>query len=88
MDSPIYSGTLGNSVSLKDESHNNSLLEYPHYTRPQIFRDMKVPDVLINGNHKEIELWRKDQMLERTFKRRKDLIQTENIVQSEEKNVE
>jgi len=84
----LLPGTLGNSVSLQDESHNNSLLEYPHYTRPQIFRDMKVPDVLINGNHKEIELWRKDQMLERTFKRRKDLIQTENIIQSEENNVE
>ena len=84
----LLPGTLGNSVSLQDESHNNSLLEYPHYTRPKIFRDMKVPDVLINGNHKEIELWRKDQMLERTFKRRKDLIQTENIIQSEENNVE
>ena len=70
----LLPGTLGDSNSLTDESHNSSLLEYPQYTRPQIFRGMKVPDVLMNGNHKEIELWRGEQMLQRTFKRRKDLI--------------
>ena len=72
----LLPGTLGDPYSLVNESHNSPLLEYPQYTRPQVFRDMKVPDVLMNGNHKEIELWRKEQMLKRTFKRRKDLIKS------------
>ena len=70
-------GTLGAPDSLVDESHNSFLLEYPQYTRPQVFRNMKVPDVLTNGNHKEIVLWREEQMLKRTFIRRKDLIKSE-----------
>ena len=73
----LLPGTLGDPDSLINESHNSPLLEYPHYTRPQVFRNMKVPDVLTNGNHKEIELWREEQMLKRTFKRRKDLIKSE-----------
>ena len=73
----LLPGTLGDPDSLINESHNSPLLEYPQYTRPQIFRDMKVPDVLISGNHKEIEFWREEQMLKRTFKRRKDLIKRE-----------
>ena len=73
----LLPGTLGDPDSLVDESHNSSLLEYPQYTRPQVFRNMKVPDVLTNGNHKDIKLWRKEQQLKRTFKRRKDLIKSE-----------
>ena len=73
----LLPGTLGDPDSLTNESHNSPLLEHPQYTRPQNFRNMKVPDVLINGNHKEIELWREEQMLKRTFKRRKDLIKNE-----------
>tara|TARA_X000000950_G_C13684444_1_gene565334 strand:- start:49 stop:789 length:741 start_codon:yes stop_codon:yes gene_type:complete len=70
----LLPGTLGDPDSLINESHNTPLLEYPQYTRPYVYRDMKVPDVLLNGNHKEIELWRKEQMLVRTYKKRKDLI--------------
>ena len=73
----LLPGTLGDPDSLINESHNSSLLEYPQYTRPKVFRNMKVPDVLISGNHKEIEFWREEQMLKRTFKRRKDLIKSE-----------
>ncbi len=73
----LLPGTLGDPDSLNNESHNSPLLEYPQYTRPQVFKNMKVPDVLLNGNHKEIELWREEQMLRRTFKRRKDLIKSE-----------
>ena len=73
----LLPGTLGDPDSLINESHNSSLLEYPQYTRPQVFRDMKVPDVLIKGNHKEIKLWREEHMLERTFRRRKDLIKND-----------
>ncbi len=73
----LLPGTLGDPDSLINESHNSSLLEYPQFTRPQVFRNMKVPDVLISGNHKEIELWRAEQMSKRTLKRRKDLIKSQ-----------
>ena len=77
----LIPGTIGDPESLIDESHNSSLLEYPHYTRPPIFKEMKVPDVLLSGNHKEIELWRKEQMLNRTFQRRKDLMKNKVYLQ-------
>ena len=73
----LLPGTLGDPDSLLDESHNSFLLEYPQYTRPLFFKDMKVPDILVSGNHKEIELWRKERMIERTMERRKDLIYEE-----------
>ena len=69
----LLPGTLGDPASLFDESHNSSLLEYPQYTRPKIFNGMKVPDVLISGNHEEIKLWREQKSLERTLDRRNDL---------------
>ncbi len=69
----LLPGTLGDPKSLINESHNSNLLEYPQYTRPQVFKNMKVPDVLLSGNHKEIDLWRKEQMLKRTYQKRKDL---------------
>ena len=74
----LLPGTLGDPGSLIDESHNSSLLEYPHYTRPPIFKEMKVPDILVSGNHEEIKLWRKQKMLERTLDRRNDLISNKN----------
>ena len=73
----LIPGTLGDPDSLINESHNSNLLEYPQYTRPNLFKGMKVPDILLSGNHKEIEAWRKDQMKMRTFKKRKDLIESE-----------
>ena len=75
----LLPGTLGDPDSLINESHNSSLLEHPHYTRPPIFRNMKVPDVLTNGNHKDIKLWRKEQQLKRTFNRRRDLIKSDEL---------
>ena len=75
----LLPGTLGDPDSLIDESHNSSLLEYPQYTRPQIFRDMKVPDVLISGNHEEIKIWREKKSFERTLERRNDLISDEDL---------
>jgi tRNA (guanine37-N1)-methyltransferase len=59
--------------SRKNESFNNFLLEYPQYTRPAIWKKMKVPDVLLSGNHKEIEKWRREKSIEITKKRRPDL---------------
>ncbi len=70
-------GVLGNEESLHNESFENSLLDFPHYTRPYDFRGCKVPDVLISGNHKEIEKWRAEQSLIITRKRRPDLLSNE-----------
>ena len=75
----LLPGTLGDPNSLLDESHNSSLLEYPQYTRPYVFREMKVPDILISGNHDQIKLWRDEQRLERTFNRRNDLFMTRDL---------
>ena len=60
--------------SIKEESFSNGLLEYPQYTRPEVFEGMKVPDILLSGNHQEIDKWRKEQSLEITKKKRPDLL--------------
>ena len=66
-------GTLGHMESAQEDSFSNGLLEYPHYTRPREFRGLKVPEVLLNGNHKEINGFRLEKSIERTKKRRPDL---------------
>jgi len=73
----LLPGTLGDPSSLKDESHNSSLLEYPQYTRPYIFKEMRVPDILVSGNHKVIKSWREEKSLLRTYARRVDLLTTD-----------
>ena len=70
----LLPGVLGDDDSSHDESFSHGLLEYPQYTRPAEFRGMKVPDVLIGGNHAEIEKWRREQAKLRTQKRRPDLL--------------
>lgn len=67
-------GVLGNEESALDESFSNNLLEYPHYTRPQNFMGLQVPEVLLSGNHKEINEYRKQKSFEITQKRRPDLL--------------
>lgn len=66
-------GTLGKIQSAEDDSFSNGLLEYPQYTKPRDFRGYKVPEVLLNGNHKEINEFRQNQQIERTKLRRSDL---------------
>src|SRR6185503_8048835 len=70
----LLPGALGDSESANDESFSHGLLEYPHYTRPAEFRGMKVPDVLLGGNHAEIEKWRAEQARRRTSEQRPDLL--------------
>jgi len=67
-------GALGNELSNYEDSFTEGLLDCPHYTRPEVFAGMKVPSVLLSGNHAEIAKWRKQQSLERTQQRRPDLI--------------
>ena len=70
----LLPGVLGDDASSSDESFSQALLEYPQYTRPADFRGMKVPEVLMNGNHAEIEKWRREQAKLRTKERRPDLL--------------
>ena len=77
-----YIDGIINKESIEEESFSNGLLEYPQYTRPEIFEDEKVPDILISGHHKNIEDWRKYQSLKNTFLKRPELL--EKIKLSEE----
>ncbi len=70
----LLPGALGDEDSAQDDSFSEGLLEYPQYTRPEVFRDMKVPDILLSGDHAKIAEWRKQQALERTKKWRPDLL--------------
>ncbi|HJS50929.1 MAG TPA: tRNA (guanosine(37)-N1)-methyltransferase TrmD [Pyrinomonadaceae bacterium] len=69
---------LGSETSAENDSFSDGLLDCPHYTRPAEFRGMKVPDVLLNGNHAEIEKWRYEKALEKTKRNRPDLLKGEN----------
>lgn len=75
-------GVLGSNLSTDEESFCDDLLEYPQYTRPSEFRGIKVPEVLLNGNHKEIELWRRQNQVTLTKERRPDLAK-DNVAISE-----
>ncbi|MCR5183510.1 MAG: tRNA (guanosine(37)-N1)-methyltransferase TrmD [Opitutales bacterium] len=68
-------GVLGEENSLTGDSFNDRLLSYPQYTRPEIFRGMPVPPVLLSGNHAEIQRWRREQQLKKTQERRPDLLE-------------
>lgn len=70
----LLPGALGGEQSTQEESFSQGMLEYPHYTRPRVFREWQVPEVLLSGNHAEIERWRRRQALLRTLDRRPDLL--------------
>ena len=74
----LIPGVVGNPESLVEESHEDGLLEYPSYTKPSLWRERAVPDVLLSGNHAVIAAWRREQQLERTRRRRPDLLPTED----------
>lgn len=74
----LLPNALGSDTSAENDSFSDGLLDCPHYTRPAEFRGMKVPDVLLNGNHAEIEKWRFEKALEKTRLNRKDLLIGEN----------
>jgi tRNA (guanine37-N1)-methyltransferase len=74
----LIPGVIGNAESLVEESHQNSLLEYPSYTKPASWRGLDVPDVLLSGHHAEIAKWRAEQQLDRTRRVRPDLLGENN----------
>jgi len=73
----LIPGAVSDAFSLLTDSFQDNLLDAPSYTRPADFRSMIVPDILLSGNHQEIETWRRNIRLERTLQRRKDLLQTQ-----------
>ena len=80
----LLPGVLGSNESLNEESFIAGLLEYPHYTRPEIFGDHRVPDILLSGNHGAIRRWRRQQALIRTWQRRPDLLEKSQLSREDE----
>src|SRR6266853_1140331 len=67
-------GVVGDDQSVAEDSFSRGLLDFPHYTRPAVVRDLRVPDVLLSGNHQDIRRWRKQESLARTLERRPELL--------------
>lgn len=86
--SRLIPDVLHNDTSADIETFDNNLLEYPQYTRPQEFLGKKVPDVLLSGHHKNIEQWRREQSLLRTYTRRPDLFEKVNLSNKDKKFIE
>ncbi len=84
----LLPGVLGNEQSAVTDSFSTGLLEYPHYTRPAQFRDWAVPEVLLSGHHANVEQWRRKQSLERTWRRRPDLLERMSLTPEELKWLE
>ena len=82
--SRLIPGVLGKEESFIEESFSNNLLEHPQYTTPYIFRNRKVPDVLLSGHHSKIEKWRREQALKITFQKRPDLLDKAELTKEEE----
>jgi tRNA (guanine37-N1)-methyltransferase len=82
--SRLLPGVLGGENSATDDSFEDGLLEYPHYTRPQVFKGKNVPSVLLSGDHEKIRLWRRTESLKRTLERRPDLLKKTKLKQEDE----
>lgn len=85
--SRLVPGVLNNEVSAEFESFHDNLLEYPQYTRPVVYHDKKVPEVLLSGHHAKIEEWRREQSLKRTLERRPDLLENANLTKKDQKTL-
>ena len=79
----LIPGVLGDEMSASQDSFTDDLLDYPHYTRPELFRNVSVPEVLLSGNHNDINRWRLKQALGRTHQRRPDLLEGRQLSNDE-----
>lgn len=86
--SRLVPGVLSNEVSAEFESFYDNLLEYPQYSRPEIWREKKVPEVLLSGHHQNVETWRRQEAIRRTLERRPDLLDTAVLSKKEEEFLE
>ncbi len=84
----LISGVVGREESLKEETFSQGLLEYPQYTRPADYIGLKVPGILLSGNHREIARWRRKMSLERTYHKRPDLLATVHLTEEDKKLLE
>ena len=83
--SRLVPGVLHNDVSAEFESFQDNLLEYPQYSRPEVWHDKKVPEILMSGHHANIEKWRREQSVIRTAKNRPDLLEKAELTEKEKK---
>ena len=83
----LLPGVLGAELSPLEDSHASGLLEYPQYTRPAIFREWQVPEILLSGDHARIARWRREQVILRTLQRRPDLLDKAELGQEEKRLV-
>jgi tRNA (guanine37-N1)-methyltransferase len=83
----LVPGVLNNDVSAEFETFQDNLLEYPQYTRPEVFMDKKVPEVLLSGHHAKIEEWRRQQSLLRTAINRPDLLNKAELTKKEQQSL-
>ena len=83
--SRLAPGVLGSGESAAQDSFSAGLLEHPHYTRPAEIGGMRVPEVLMSGDHEAIRLWRRQEALRRTLERRKDLLERAELTEEEER---
>jgi len=84
----LVPGVLGSEASPLDDSHVSGLLEYPQYTRPASYRGWAVPEVLLSGNHAQIDSWRREQAIRRTYKQRPELLEKAELSSEEKRLVE
>ena len=75
----LIPGVVGNTGSVEEDSFFRGLLDYPHYTRPEDVRGMRIPEILLSGHHEKIRRWRKEQALEATLRKRPDLLETAEL---------
>ena len=75
----LVPGVVGNTGSVEEDSFFRGLLDYPHYTRPEELRGMRVPDILLSGHHEKIRKWRKEQALRATLEKRPDLLESAEL---------
>ncbi len=85
--SRLVPGVLNNEISAETESFSENLLEHPHYSRPPVWHEKEVPEVLLSGHHKNIEGWRREQSVLRTLQRRPELLEKASLSQKEEELV-
>jgi tRNA (guanine37-N1)-methyltransferase len=83
--SRLLPGVLGDPTGAEDDSHSMGLLEYPHYTKPSEYRGWKVPDILLSGDHRKIDLWRREQALVRTLNKRPDMLDEAELSEEDKK---
>ncbi len=81
----LLPGALGHADSAEEDSFTDGLLDCPHYTRPEVYADKRVPEVLLSGNHEHIRRWRLQQALGRTWERRADLLDSRSLSGEEQK---